>query len=95
MRSVTIAPAAVFDIADAVTAYEATRPGVGESFLREVLRSRIDLELWADTLREEQPGLRGAFLHGFPYGVFYRLLPGEIQIIAVMPATRAAPLPTD
>ncbi len=90
MRPVVIAPAAVFEIADAVAAYEATRPSLGRAFMDELRRIRVDVERFPEGFHEVLPTVRRALLHRFPYGVLYRVTPAAIEIVALMP-TRADP----
>ncbi|MCC6358751.1 MAG: type II toxin-antitoxin system RelE/ParE family toxin [Phycisphaerales bacterium] len=87
---VSVAPAAAFDIADATTAYEATRPGLGREFLHELRRARVQIERFPAGSQQVLPGVRRCLIRRFPFGVFYRPLPDRIEIVAVLP-TQADP----
>jgi plasmid stabilization system protein ParE len=88
---VVISPAAAFDIADAATAYEATRPGLGRKFLREVRLARLQIARFPAGCQQVLPGVRRCLIHRFPFGVTYRCTPDRIEILAVLP-TQADPL---
>lgn len=90
MNPLTVTPVAEFDIADAAGAYEATRPGLGQRFLDDLRHVRSRLEQFPDACPEVYPGVRRALMRSFPFGVLYRTLPHELQIIAVLP-TKADP----
>lgn len=87
---IVVAPAAAFDIADATTAYEATRPGLGREFLHELSRTRHQIERFPAGSQQVLPGIRRCLVRRFPFGVIYRYLPDRIEIVAVLP-TQADP----
>ena len=88
---VVISPAAAFDIADATTAYEATRPGLGREFLHELRRARLQIGRFPAGCQQVLPDVRRCLIHRFPFGVTYRCMPDRIEILAVLP-TQADPL---
>lgn len=88
--TVTVSPVAEFEIADAARAYEATRPGLGSRFLDDLRHVRARIEQFPDGCPEVHPCVRRSLMGSFPFGVLYRTLPQELQIIAVMP-TKADP----
>lgn len=88
---VVVAPAAAFDIADATTAYEATRPGLGREFLDELRRARLQIERFPAGSQQVLPGARRCLIRRFPFGVIYRILTDRIEIVAILP-TQADPV---
>lgn len=88
---VVVSPAAAFEIADATTAYEATRPGLGRDFLHELSRARVQIERFPAGCQQVLPGIRRCLIHRFPFGVIYRCLPDRIEVLAVLP-TQADPM---
>lgn len=93
---VVVAPPAAFEIADAATAYEATRPGLGRAFLDEVhdAADRIAEFPASCPMVHEPTGVRRVLMHRFPFGMIYRVREDEIQVIAVLP-TRADPISSE
>ncbi|MBX3357328.1 MAG: type II toxin-antitoxin system RelE/ParE family toxin [Phycisphaeraceae bacterium] len=88
---VVIAPPAVFEIANAASAYDATRPGLGREFLAEIRGAAVRIEEFPLSCPEVHPGVRRALTHRFPFGVLYRVTPEAVQILAVLP-TMADPI---
>lgn len=88
MKPVLVRPAAAADIEDAFPWYEAQRPRLGDDF-------RVELQATFERVARN-PGLyqvmhrntRRALLRRFPYGVFYRMYPEAIVIVAVMHGRR-------
>jgi len=87
---VVVAPSAAFDIADATTAYEATRTGLGREFLHELRRARHQMERFPAGCQQVLPDIRRCLIRRFPFGVIYRSLPDRIEILALLP-TQADP----
>lgn len=84
-RPVTATSAAELDIANAASGYELVWPGLGDRFLDRLREIRIQIEHAPDSCTEVYPGVRRALMHHFPFGVLYRVLPDQVQIIAVLP----------
>ena len=89
MKTVLVRPAAAADIEEAFFWYESQRPGLGDEF-REELRAVLDRvserpELYQVLHRDT----RRALLKRFPYGLFYRVYPEAIVVVAVMDARRS------
>jgi plasmid stabilization system protein ParE len=88
VKPVLIRPAAAADVEDAFAWYERQRPGLGVDF-------RLELQAALDRV-SEKPELyqmirrdtRRALLRRFPYGVFYRVYPEAIVVVAVMHGRR-------
>jgi plasmid stabilization system protein ParE len=89
VKPVLIRPAAAADIEDAFQWYEGQRIGLGIDF-RSELRATID-RLAANPLLYQviHRDTRRALLRRFPYGVFYRVYPEAIIVVAVMHGRRA------
>ena len=83
MKQVIIRPAAAADIEDAYQWYESQRPGLGEEFLAALglLRDRVieDPEAFPVLHRHTR---RALIPRRFPYGLFYRIYPDTIVIVA-------------
>ncbi|BBI52527.1 hypothetical protein HORIV_49480 [Vreelandella olivaria] len=85
---VYIRPEAEQDLEDAAAWYTQQRPGLGQAFLDEVVKSFEQIA--------EEPRLypivhrdtRRALISRFPFGVFYRIEVDFIVIVAVMHGSR-------
>jgi plasmid stabilization system protein ParE len=83
-----IRPEAEQDLEDAAAWYAEQRPGLGQELLDEAL--------WSFQQIAEQPRFypivhrdtRRALLRRFPFGVFYRIEPDFIVVVAVMHGSR-------
>jgi plasmid stabilization system protein ParE len=88
VKPVLIRPAAAADVEDAFAWYERQRPGLGVDF-------RLELQAALDRVAEKpelyqmiRRDTRRALLRRFPYGVFYRVYPEAIVVVAVMHGRR-------
>ena len=89
MKPVLIRPAAAADIEDAFLWYEGQRSGLGLEF-RSELRATFDRLATSPLLYQVvHRATRRALLRRFPYGVFYRVYPEAIVVVAVMHGRRA------
>lgn len=86
-----LAPAAAFEVADAVAAYDATRPGLGRAVLDAVERTFWRLRFDSDTATELVAGLRRTAVSGFPYDVVHRATHEGAQVIAMQPLRNHRP----
>ena len=80
--------AARADTLDAIDWYEARQGGMGKSFAGELddITTRIGTNpLLFPVVRR---GVRRAVLRRFPYGVFFRVLPDRVQVIACLHTSR-------
>jgi toxin ParE1/3/4 len=89
VKTVLVRPAAAADIEEAFFWYEGQLPGLGDEF-REELKAVLDRvserpELYQVLHRDT----RRALLKRFPYGLFYRVYPKAIVVVAVMHARRS------
>ena len=85
---VVLTAAARADILDAVGWYEARQSGLGQRFLSDLnaLTTRIGQSpLQFPVLRYD---VRRAAVRRFPYGVFFRVLPELVQVIACFHTSR-------
>jgi plasmid stabilization system protein ParE len=88
VKPILVRPAAAADIEDAFLWYEAQRPRLGDDF-------RVELQAAFERVAGD-PALyqvvhrntRRALLRRFPYGVFYRVYPEVIVVVAVMHGRR-------
>jgi plasmid stabilization system protein ParE len=87
-RPVVFTPAARAEVAEAQAWYEAQAPGLGGLFRAEldaaVQRLAANPEGFPAVLRD----VRRARLHRFPYGLFYRILPDSLVVLACFHARR-------
>ena len=83
-----VRPDAAADIDEAFQWYQQQRQGLGEEFLA-ALRSTLTVILaHADLYPVIRRDTRRALLRRFPYGVFYRVYPDVIVVVACMHARR-------
>lgn len=75
--------AAELEMIDAALYYEAQRPGLGLDFADEVAAGIATILEAPQRWTEVEPGLRRYQIRRFPYGLFYRLIGNEVEIVAV------------
>jgi plasmid stabilization system protein ParE len=85
---VIVRPAAAADIEEAFVWYERQRPGLGEEFLAAVAATRESIVAHPAMYPVIHRNTRRALLHRFPYGIFYRVYPEAIVVVACMHAKR-------
>ena len=83
-----ITPNAELDIRDARTWYEGKRTGLGERFVMAVETALGQIVRVPRGGSEIEPGVRRVVIRKFPYGVFYRVDPDQIAILAVYHSKR-------
>jgi plasmid stabilization system protein ParE len=81
-------PAAAADVEDAWRWYEARRDGLGEEFLGVVQATLAQIEGYPESAPVVYRDIRRQLLRRFPYGLFYRLLEGQVVIVACFHAKR-------
>ncbi len=79
----TLATPASFELADAASAYEATRPGMGRAFLAQVERTLLHIQRASASVLAS--GLRRALVIGFPYCLIYRQAAEGSQLLGLLP----------
>jgi plasmid stabilization system protein ParE len=84
----TITPEAEEDIAEAKSWYQRKRKGLGDEFILCVEEALDRIRLFPKSGTEVYPGVQRVVVRRFPYGVFYKVGPDQIAIIAVYHAHR-------
>jgi plasmid stabilization system protein ParE len=83
-----ITPEAEQDLAEAKAWYGRQREGLGERFVLCVEAALDHIRRVPEAATEVYPGVRRVVVRQFPYGVFYRVDPDQIAIIAVYHSKR-------
>jgi plasmid stabilization system protein ParE len=83
-----ITPEAEEDLAEARAWYERKREGLGEQFVLCVEAALDHIRRVPAAAAEVAPGIRRVVVRKFPYGVFYRVDPDQIAVIAVYHSKR-------
>jgi plasmid stabilization system protein ParE len=81
-------PEAEQDLAEAARWYEEQRPGLGQEFLDEVLATFSTIAERPLASAAVYGSLRRAFLHRFPFGVFYVVDGDGAVVIGVLHGSR-------
>jgi toxin ParE2 len=74
---------AEIELDQAVHWYESQAPGLGESFLIEVLSAIERVSLYPEAWHSFGEGLRRCRLNRFPYGLIYAVENDDILVLAV------------
>ena len=85
---VLVRPAAAADIDDAFLWYEQQRAGLGADFLRTVDDALAAIQSNPQLHAVIHRNTRRALLRRFPYGIYYRVYPDSIVIVACMHGRR-------
>ncbi len=84
MKPIIFHPEATEELEDAISFYEAQKPGLGQDLLTEVEKAVSQVQQFPSIgVRYGQPPFRQWVLRRFPYLVFYLELPEAIWILAV------------
>lgn len=83
-----ITPEAEEDLAAAGAWYDQRRAGLGDDFLLCVEDALDRIRRLPESATEVYPGVRRVVLRRFPYGVFYRVDPDQIAVLAVYHSRR-------
>lgn len=78
-----ITPEAEADLAEAKAWYNRQREGLGEEFVLCVEEALERIRRSPKGASEVFPGVRRVVVRRFPYGVFYRVDPDQMAVIAV------------
>jgi plasmid stabilization system protein ParE len=81
-------PAAAADVEDAWQWYEARRDGLGDEFLEAVRETLESIPAHPESAPVVHRDIRRHLLRRFPYGIFYRLIRGELVVVACFHAKR-------
>jgi toxin ParE1/3/4 len=86
--AVLIRPAAAADLQDAFDWHERQRSGLGAAF-REAVRNKLG-DIAANPMQYQvvHRDTRRALLRRFPYGLYYRVYPGIVVVVACMHGRR-------
>lgn len=85
---IVIRPAAGADIEDAFVWYEQQRRGLGSEFLKIVDDALIAIQRAPQLHPAIHRNTRRALLRRFPYGIYYRIYPDLIVVVACMHGRR-------
>jgi toxin ParE1/3/4 len=83
-----ITPEAEEDLAEAKAWYERKRKGLGDEFVLCVEAALNHIRRVPAAATEVYPGVRRVVVLRFPYGVFYRVDPDQIAVLAVYHSKR-------
>jgi len=87
--TILIRPAAAADLQDAFDWYEKQRSGLGAEF-REAVREKLrDIAAEPMLYQVVHRDTRRALLRRFPYGLYYRIYPGMVVVVACMHGRRS------
>ena len=88
MKNITIRKDAVLDIDDAYHWYETNKDGLGEIFLDSIAESFRKMRESPKIYPTVYKSVRRAFVHKFPYGIFYFENNNFITVVAVKHAKK-------
>ena len=83
-----VRPAAAADIEDAVDWYERQREGLGTEFLEAVYLALESIAQNPQRAPLIHRDVRRALLRRFPYGIYYRVYPDLVVVVACMHGRR-------
>jgi plasmid stabilization system protein ParE len=83
MNKVRFLDPAEREMLDAARYYDSQAVGLGEDFLSKVEGAVRDIAEHADRWPVIRFEIRRRLVHRFPYGIFYRIGPEEIVVVAV------------
>ena len=86
MSRLLIHPAAACEIGDAARSYDASRPGLGVAFLRQLDGCFRNIADFPEMAASVLPGYRRAVVQGFPFIVVYRIAGDQLQVLALFPS---------
>ncbi len=87
-RAIIFRPAAKDEFLDACDWYEGQRVGLGKRFAASVERTLEAVAESPEAFPVVHRDVRRALVRPFPYGVFYRVRPEAIHVLAVMHGSR-------
>ncbi len=89
MNPPILRPAAAADVEEAWRWYEAQREGLGDEFLEVVQVALESIRAQPESAPVVQRDVRRQLLRRFPYGLFYRLIQGQVVVVACFHAKRS------
>jgi plasmid stabilization system protein ParE len=87
-RPLLITPEAEADLAEAKAWYDGQREGLGEQLLLCVEEALDRIRRMPEAAAEVYPGVRRVVIRRFPYGVYYRIDPDQVAVLAVYHSRR-------
>ena len=81
---VTFNELATRELNDAAQYYEHEQAGLGTSFINEVERCTQDVVAFPQAGTAVRGAIRRRLCQRFPYGLLYKVVGGEVRILAVM-----------
>jgi plasmid stabilization system protein ParE len=88
-RPLVFSPAAQAEATDALEWYDLRSPAPGDGFEEELDNTIARIAENPQLFRVLYKGVRRALLQRFPYGLFFRILPDGIQVIACLHTKRS------
>lgn len=88
MNPPVLRPAAAADVEEAWQWYEAQREGLGDEFLQVVQQAIESIGAFPESAPVVLRDIRRQLLKRFPYGLFYRLIAGQVVVVACFHAKR-------
>ena len=88
MTTPALRPAAAADVEEAWRWYEARREGLGDEFLEVVQATLEAIRSHPESSPVIHRDIRRRLLKRFPYGLFYRLVQGQVVVVACFHAKR-------
>ncbi len=82
-------PAAAADVEDAWQWYEARRDGLGDEFLDVVQATLESITAHPESAPVVHRDVRRQLLRRFPFGLFYRIVEGQVVVVACFHAKRS------
>ena len=82
-------PAAAADVEDAWQWYEARREGLGDEFLDVVQATLESITAHPESAPVVHRDVRRQLLRRFPFGLFYRIVEGQVVVVACFHAKRS------
>jgi len=82
-------PAAAADVEDAWQWYEARREGLGDEFLDVVQATLESITAHPASAPVVHRDVRRQLLRRFPFGLFYRIVEGQVVVVACFHAKRS------
>lgn len=87
-RRILFRAAARAEFTDAAEWYETQRPGLGDSFIAEVQNVIDVIGVHPERFPVVTGDVRVSLVQRFPYGVYFRIKPASIIVIAVFHSSR-------
>ncbi|MBI3990030.1 MAG: type II toxin-antitoxin system RelE/ParE family toxin [candidate division NC10 bacterium] len=88
MKPPIFRPAAAADVEEAYRWYEERRAGLGEEFLTAVQGTWESIMTNPELYPVVHRQTRRALLRRFPYGLYYRVVQGQVVVVACMHTSR-------